>query len=90
MAENDKSSGKFGSGILGLVIGSIVGAAAVIFSDKKTRENAVKKLKEVEKGTDKTVKELQKKSVVLKAKGEQILKNAKKEIDKRLEIKEDK
>jgi len=87
MPENNQKSNRFGPGLLGLIIGSIVGAAAVIFSDKEKRDEALKKVDELKKEANKVVKTLKEKTTDLKNEGEKTLEKAKKEIEKKIETK---
>jgi gas vesicle protein len=51
-----------GAGIVGTALGAAAGAATVMLADKKNREKALKKAKELRSSAEKTVDTLQKKA----------------------------
>lgn len=70
---NDKKPGsKVGVGLLGVAVGVAAGAATVVLSDKKNREKALKKAKELHKQAEDTVDTLQKKAQTLLDKVEEV------------------
>lgn len=67
-----KGINKVGAGLLGVAVGVAAGAATVMFSDKKNRDKAVKKAKELQKQAAGTVEDLQKKAQTLLDKAEDV------------------
>lgn len=65
-----KPLSKVGVGILGVAVGVAAGAATVALSDKKNREKALKRAKELQKQAEDTVGTLQKKAQTLLDKAE--------------------
>ena len=62
--------------IAGMIIGAAVGAAAVVFSDKKNRDKAGKVLKDMEKEGEKTLGEIKKTALELKDANQEVLSEA--------------
>ncbi len=58
------------AGIIGTAVGVAAGAATMYLSDKKNREKALKKAKEMKKLANETAHDLQKKAVDLREKVE--------------------
>lgn len=80
-----KGINPFALGMAGLLVGSAMGAAAVAFSDKKNREDAIHKLAQVKqnlnKWSDKVFLEAQKLSGKTKHEANKNVGEAKKEMD---------
>lgn len=66
-----------------LVAGAVVGAAAVAFSDKKTRDQMLKSANALKDEALKKVKELDKDKKVLEKKAEDAVKEGKKAVEKK-------
>lgn len=69
---NKNGLGKVGAGILGVAVGVAAGAISVVLSDKKNRDVALKKAKELHKQAEGTVDELQKKAQTLLDKADEV------------------
>lgn len=68
----DKKMNKLTAGLLGAAVGVAAGAATVMLSDKKNREKALKKAKELHRRAEDTVEDIQKKAKNLVDKVEEV------------------
>ncbi len=82
MSDN-KGISKAGVGLLGMLVGVAAGVASVVLSDKKNRETALKKAKELHKQAEGTVDEIQKKAQTLLDKADDVKDELLKEADEK-------
>lgn len=78
-----KGINKVSAGMLGVAVGVAAGAVSVILSDKKNREKALKKAKELQKQAEGTVGQLQEKAQTLLDKVEEVRDGFMGEIDEK-------